>query len=56
MSYQNLTITSDRGLNFSAIVAAASPREAIKLGRAAVRDAGISRKVGTLQYRATKAN
>ena len=52
----NLSITSDRGLSFSAIVAASNPGEAIKLGRAAVREAGISRAVGTIHYRAKKAN
>lgn len=51
----NLTVTSDRGLNFTAIVAAASKAAALRLGRDAAKDAGISRKVGTLHFRAKLA-
>lgn len=50
-----VTITSIKGLSFTAPVRAENAGEAIKLARAAVKDAGISRSVGRIDFRAKKA-
>lgn len=48
-------ITSALGLRFDAPVNAANRKAAVKLARAAVREAGISRSVGTINYRVVLA-
>lgn len=48
-------INSKLGLRFEAPVAAADPKAAVKLARSAVKEAGISRRVGTINYRVVQA-
>lgn len=48
-------ISSKLGLRFEAPVAAADPKAAVKLARSAVKEAGISRRVGTINYRVVLA-